>query len=86
MTMMLIAALLLAQQNDPPSKDAAAAEALEKFKTAYKSKEISDRATAVAELCIHSRVIEIHSTRNRPLVRAEFGIVGCELPPDAPDR
>ena len=50
MTSLWIAALLLAQQNEPVPKEAAASEAMEKFKTAYKLKEISDRATAVAEL------------------------------------
>lgn len=50
MNAILIAALLAAQAVDPASKDSSAAEALEKFKTAYKSKEASDRAIAVAEL------------------------------------
>jgi HEAT repeat protein len=50
MTALALAFLVLAQQNDPAPKEAPATEALERFKTAYKSREVSDRATAVAEL------------------------------------
>jgi len=46
----LFALSLLALQNDPVPKDASVTEALEKFKTAYKSKEASDRALAATEL------------------------------------
>lgn len=49
MTLLLLS-LLLAQANDPAPKEASATEALEKFKTAYKSKEASDRALAATEL------------------------------------
>jgi hypothetical protein len=46
----LFAMSLVALQNDPVPKDTSVAEALEKFKTAYKAKNPSDRALAVTEL------------------------------------
>ncbi|HEV3028369.1 MAG TPA: hypothetical protein VG457_12395, partial [Planctomycetota bacterium] len=46
----LFALSLVAQQNDPVPKEASITEALEKFKAAYRSKEVSDRALAVTEL------------------------------------
>jgi len=48
--MSLMLALALAVQAEPPAKESSANEALEKFKTAYRSKDIADRAAAVAEL------------------------------------
>ncbi|HLY09280.1 MAG TPA: hypothetical protein VKW04_08270 [Planctomycetota bacterium] len=50
MTTCLLALSLFALQNDPVPKDLTATEALEKFKTAYKAKNPSDRALAVSEL------------------------------------
>jgi len=46
----LFSLALLALQNDPAPKDTSVAEALEKFKTAYKSRNPSDRVLAVTEL------------------------------------
>jgi HEAT repeat protein len=52
-------ALALALQADPPAKETSANEALEKFKTAYRSKEVADRAAAVADLSrtSHEKVV-----------------------------
>ncbi|HVR84257.1 MAG TPA: hypothetical protein VMU54_08100 [Planctomycetota bacterium] len=46
----LLVISLLALQNDPVPKETSVTEALDRFKTAYKAKEASDRAIAVAEL------------------------------------
>ena len=53
MTSILLAALLLAPKQAPE------VEALERFKTAYKSKDVSDRALAVTELARtpHEKVV-----------------------------
>ena len=59
MTSILFAAVLLAAQNVPAPKPGPEVEALEKFKSAYKSKDASDRAAAVAELAKtpHEKVV-----------------------------
>jgi HEAT repeat protein len=49
MTAWMLALALFAQQNDPPAKETSK-EALERFGKAYKAKDPSDRAAAVAEL------------------------------------
>lgn len=46
----LMIALLLAVQAEPPARPPSSKEALEKFAKAYKSKDVSERAGAVAEL------------------------------------
>jgi len=46
----LFALSLLALQNDPAPKDSSVTEVLERFKTAYKAKNPSDRVLAVTEL------------------------------------
>lgn len=57
MTMLALAVVLL--QVDPPPKEASVTEALDRFKTAYKAKDPSDRAAAVAELAKtpHEKVV-----------------------------
>jgi hypothetical protein len=57
--MTCLLALALALQADPPPKETSANEALEKFKTAYRSKDVADRAAAVGELAktSHEKVV-----------------------------
>jgi HEAT repeat protein len=57
--MTCLLALALALQVDPPAKESSANEALEKFRTACRSKDVAERALAVAELSktSHEKVV-----------------------------